>query len=130
MVTDGRICQTSVNSQVIPSILKRKMEEIPQKKTSFQKITVPKMQEERKIVEVNKKMKGRTETQKANEGKLKEVMEKVKRKISEEKEAADAKKAKVIEKPHRSGSISNLRRAVEKGQRKVSQKNLISRFWK
>ncbi len=78
------------------------------------------MQEERKIVEVNRKMKGKTETQKASEEKLREVMEKVKRKISEEKEATEAKKARVMNKPHKSGSISTLRKAVEKGQRKVS----------
>ena len=99
-----------------------KMEDIPKKKTVFQRITVPKIQESRKIVELKGEMKGKTETQQASQEKLREVMEKVKRKISEEKEAAEAKKARVIEKPHRSGSINNLRQAVEKGQRKVSQK--------
>ncbi len=96
------------------------MEGIPQKKTSFQRITVPKVQEERKIVEVKGKMKSKTETQKASPEKLKEVMEKVKRKIAEENQAIATKKARIMNKPHKSGSINTLRKAVEKGQREVS----------
>ncbi len=106
------------------------MEEIPKKKVAFQRITVPKLQKERKIVELKKGAKGKTETQKASQEKLREVMEKVKRKISEEKEAAEAKKARVIERPHQSGSINSLRQAVEKGQRKVSQRAPFLRLWK
>ncbi len=95
------------------------MEEIPKKKVAFQRITVPKLQESRKIVEL-KEEKSKTETKEASQEKLKEVMEKVKRKIMKDKEATEAKKARIMDKPHKSGSINNLKRAMESGQRKVS----------
>ncbi len=130
MVASRPTAKFSEFPKQIQAISDKKMEEIPKKKVAFQKIIVPKIKESRKIVELKREVKKKTETQQASQEKLKEVMEKIKRKISEEKEAAEAKKARVMEKPHQSGSINSLRQAVEKGQRKVSQRAPFLRLWK